>query len=374
MKNLSFNTVDGFIYGFDFRINKQFRKNRSLALYPDVRYAFSREMVMWRLNTNYSTGGFHPKQIFIRTGMTSRDIGSGGGINPFLNSISSLLFRKNFLKLYESRYITLGYNAEIANGLKIELTGGFEDRRVLVNNTNFSIFKPARDYTDNIPPNEYLREAWSFPLYNQEHYEIGTNITFTPFQKYRIYHSNKIPQGSDWPAFSLTWKHMVNQMHEAGTYRHFDMLRFEVSRTYETGPFAEFRWQAGTGGYLDNRDLPFFDYFHFNSQPLILLIDDYQDAYRIPHYYSLSSPEFFGEAHLKYTTPYLLLKLLPGLSNTLIRENVSLSYIGRHYHTNYTEIGYTLSEIFLLGEAGVFVGFDDVKFRAVGVRFSLRLN
>ncbi len=94
----------------------------------------------------------------------------------------------------------------------------------------------------------------------------------------------------------------------------------------------------------------------------------------LPAYYSLSTPELYGEAHLKYTTPYLLLKFLPGLSNTLIRENISFSYLGSRFHKNYTEIGYTLSEIFFLGEAGIFVGFDDLKYRSFGVKIILRIN
>ena len=49
LKNLSFNTVDGFVYGIDFRINKRFKDKRSLAFYPDIRYAFSRERIMWRV-------------------------------------------------------------------------------------------------------------------------------------------------------------------------------------------------------------------------------------------------------------------------------------------------------------------------------------
>jgi hypothetical protein len=377
LKNLSFNTVDGFVYGFNFRFNKKLKNSRSLALYPDVRYAFSREKIMWRANANYSMGGMKPKQIFIRTGVTSRDIGTGGGINPLINSISSLLVKKNYMKLYEHWFFTLGYNTEIVNGLRIELAGGFEDRRVLENHTNFSIFKSSREYTVNIPANEYLDPGSNtLELFrDQKHFEFVTDITYTPFQKYKIYNGNKVPQGSDWPVFRLTWKHGANKIPSVSDqYRHFNMFRFEVSRTHETGPFAELRWQVRTGGFADNRNLSFFDFFHFNSQTVTLLIDDYHDAFFLPAYYSLSSSEFFGELHLEYTTPYFLLKLLPGLSKTLLRENISLSYLGRRFHSNYTELGYSLSEIFLLGKAGIYVGFDDLKFRSAGVRFTLRLN
>jgi hypothetical protein len=134
------------------------------------------------------------------------------------------------------------------------------------------------------------------------------------------------------------------------------------------------KWRAGTGGFADNRNLSYFDFFHFNPQPIRLLIDNYDDAFMLPAFYSLSTPEFYGEAHLKYTTPYLLLKFLPGLSKTLIRENIIFSYLGSRYHSNYTEIGYSLSEIFFLGEAGIFVGFDDLKYRSFGVKIVLRIN
>ncbi len=150
-KNLSFNTVDGFIYGFDFRFSKSWKGNRSLNVYPDVRYAFSRNQLMWRINSNYGFNGMKMMEIFLRTGMTSRDIGNGGGINTLLNSISSLMLRQNYLKLYESDYLSLGYRSEIINGLNLEVAGRYEMRKVLENTTSFSVLNASGEYTDNVP-------------------------------------------------------------------------------------------------------------------------------------------------------------------------------------------------------------------------------
>ena len=94
----------------------------------------------------------------------------------------------------------------------------------------------------------------------------------------------------------------------------------------------------------------------------------------LPAYYSLNTPGFFGEAHLKYTTPYLLLKLLPGLSNTLMRENLSAASLGTGNRDHYTEIGYSLSEIFFVGEAGVYVGFNNLKYNSIGLKFFLKID
>jgi hypothetical protein len=365
LKNFSFNTVDGFIYGQDFRIYKYWKNKASITIAPEIKWAFSREELMWRVNGSFSSKWTRYSQLFFRTGVTSRDISTGGSINPLLNSVTSLFFKKNYLKLYETKYFTFGFRRQIKIGLNIELSAGFEDRTVLKNTTNFSFTHSSREYTDNTIDS----------LHDQRHFEFVANVAFTPRQKYSYRNKIKVPRGSDWPTFSLTWKHGINEFTGmTDKYRHSDMIGFETSKNHELGGFREFRWRVRSGGYLNNTWLTFYDFFHFNSQPLPILIDDYQDAFRLPAYYSLSTPEFFGEAHIKYTTPYLLLKYLPGLSKTLMRENLSLSYLGSRFHRSYTEIGYSISEFFLLGEVGIYAGFDNLKYKSIGARLVLRLN
>ena len=375
-KNFSFNTVDGFVYGLNFRLSKRWKDNKSLSISPEVRWAFSREDLMWRVNSYYRFNGLKQSQIYLRTGMTSSDI-SNTGINTFLNSVSSLFFRLNYMKLYHSDYMTLGYMSELINGLHIEIKATFENRHVLDNTSSFSILNPSTVYTDNIPSNSYLAEG-SNPynsIINQKHGDFMTSITYTPKQKYRIYRGNKSPAGSDWPTFKLTWEHGINEFSDQQKkVRQFDMFMFDVYKRKDMGAFSELRWRVRTGGFLDNRYIPYYDFFHLNTQSIPVLLNNYEDAFMIPSYYSLSTPEFFGEAHIKYTTPYLLLKLLPGLSNTLMRENLSLSYLGRRFHTNYTEIGYSISEFLFVGEIGIFAGFDDTRFRGITGKLVLKFN
>lgn len=376
LKKFSFNTVDGFVYGTDFRISKAWKEKGTLSIYPDFRWAFSRQALMWRVNTNYSFSGMKQRQIFIRTGITSKDLNSNGGINQFLNAELSLLMKWNYLKLYESRYILGGYSSEIANGLNIELIAGYEDRRVLENTTSFALFGSSREYTANDPVNKFLDPPVTpyVSLRDQKHGDFAVSLQYTPSQRYRISGGNKIPAGSDWPTFRLTWKHGVNEFSGlSDDLLHYDMFRFEVSKRRNIGAFSEFVWRLRTGAFANNTTLPWYDFFHFNTQPLPFLINNYEDAFRLPDYYSLSTSELFGEFHLKYTTPYLLLKLLPGLSNTLMRENLTLSWLGSRYRSHYMEIGYTMSEIFLLGEAGIWAGFDNLRYRSFGFKIILRL-
>jgi hypothetical protein len=373
---ITFNTVDGFVYGMKFSYQKNW-KNHYLYINPQVKWAFGREDFIWRVNTNYSLNTVTGSQLYARAGQASVDFNTGGGINLFLNSSLSLLLRRNNLKLYESGYATLGYRRRIIPGLSFDVSGTYEDRSMLENSTDFSIFRPATNYTPNIPVNEYLLTGLN-PLYsirNMRHAAFDAIITWTPRTRYRIYNKAKVPAGSDWPTFSLTWRHGFNEFSEmANPLKQYDMLRFEVSKSMETAAFSEMRWLLRTGGFLNKKYVTFYDFHHINTQPLPLLLNNYQDAFMLPAFYSLSTPEFYVQAHIKYTTPYLLLKLLPFLSNTLIRENISISYLGSGGHPHYYELGYSLSEIFFLAEAGVYVGFENFRYKSVGVSIILKFN
>ncbi len=377
LKNLSFNTIDGFVYGINFRYNKAWKNKYDLSIYPDFRYAFSREKLMWRVNGNFRYAGIEQKMIMFRMGISSKDLNTNGSINQLLNTAATLFFKKNYLKIYESRYFGLGYKRELANGLYLELNANYDDRRVLENTTNFSLSKAKREYSNNIPGNKYLTAGsnfYNFPI-DQKHGEFVTNVTYTPYQKYRISNKNKIPLGSDWPTFSLTWKHGINEFKDLpDKIKHFDAISYEINSNRDLGGFNEISWNFRSGGFINNRSVPYYDFFHFNSQSLPFLIENYMGAFMLSEYYSLSTPEFFAEAHIKYTTPYLLLKLLPVLSNTLMRENLSLSYLGARYNKNYTEIGYSLSEFMFFGMVGVYVGFEDFRYKQVGAKLVFRFN
>jgi len=377
LNSISFNTVDGFIYGMNFRISKTWKNFNSLTIIPDIRWAFSREEAMWRLNTNYRFNRMKQMQIFFRAGKTSTDISNGGSINTFLNSLTTLILKDNYLKLYETRYFTLGYRSEIVNGLTLELSSGYEDRRVLQNSTDYSLNRSSKIYSGNTPDNIYL-SAVSNPinaLRDQKHADFITKVTYIPRQRYRIRNGAKIPMGSDFPTFNLTWEHGFNEFTELGPgYSQYDLLKFEATKNRSIGAFGNFRWIVRSGGFFDNRNIGYIDFFHFNSQPMVLLLNDYTDAFMLPSFYSLSTPEIYGEVHLKYTTPYLLIKLLPVLSNTLMRENLSFSWLGSRFHKNYSEIGYSISEFLFLGEIGVYVGFDDLKYQSVGAKIVLKFN
>lgn len=370
---ISFNTVDGFRYGAEMSFVKRWEKGFSVSVSPSADWAFARERLLWRVNTSLNYARMKQARLFIWAGRSSNDFNRSAGISPTLNMITSLFFRDNYLKLYESNFLTVGHRHEILNGLYAEFRYNYEDRRIIGNYSDFSFFRKESEYEPNLPINTWLPAlpdpALEYNLENHIHQEGSVTFSFTPRQKYYIYNGVKSPGGSTYPTFRFTWEHGINKKagRDAAGY---DLLKASASKTRSIGAFSEYGWSIGAGAFINNDGLEFPDFAHFNSQPIPVLLTNYRNVFMIPDYYSLATPDYYSEAHFRFTTPYLLVKLLPLLSNTLMRENITFSWLYTPHTKNYYEIGYALSEVFLLGRIGFYAGFEDFTWKGAAVRFT----
>ncbi|HUW92651.1 MAG TPA: DUF5686 and carboxypeptidase regulatory-like domain-containing protein [Bacteroidales bacterium] len=375
IKSASFNTVDGFIIGTGMSLSTKTGEKGRLTLDPSVKYAFSRERLMWTVSANLLYDPMTSGSFFIRGGNYSKDF-SPVGVNPFLNSWSSLFFRDNWMKLYNSTFIIAGHRGDLANGLNLMISAMWERREVLENTTSFSFFSPENVYTVNVPDNPFIAgevegEEAIIPV-NHSNASFTAELTYTPRQRYRIRNGAKISAGSDYPTFRVLYMHGYN--YNDTLSGHFDFLKAEISRSKQFAALSEFRWRLSAGGFINGKELQIQDLYFFNTQASPLLLNSYEDAFNLQPYYSVSSRGYFAEAHIRYTTPYLLMKRLPGLSRTLMRENLSTAMLWTPHYGFYAEAGYTISEIFLMAEAGIYVGFHDWNYESLGFRVILNFR
>jgi len=375
LKTFTFNTVDGFSMGTGLNWTYKTGKTSRLYFNPTARYAFNRQAFMWGINSGFNFNSMKQSYIGFRVGSTSKDF-APSGVNPVLNTFSSLLLKYNWEKLYKSDYAAINFRSEIVNGLKLGLSSSWEKRGVLDNSTNFSIFKPHREYTPNIPVNPYVNGevdgyAAMTPV-NHNNLSFTAELSYTPRQRYRISKNAKVNLSADYPVFHILWKHGYN--YNDALSGHFDLLRGDISMRRDLSALREFRWNIGGGGFFNHKNLQFQDMYIFNTQTSMVLLNNYEDAFYLKPNYEISSPSQFAEAHIRYTTPCLAVKRLPLLSKTLIRENLSASWLWTPDYGNYYEVGYSLSEIYLVGEAGVYAGFRNTSFDSFGFRFVFIFN
>ncbi len=372
--NFSFNSVDGLTYDIDFRFTRRWKNGTSFSAFPETGYAFSRESFYWSLNTTWNYRSNTNDYFWLRTGDRSSEYNNYGAPNRFINSVYSLMLKENLMRLYRSQYIGIGHRAELSNGIYLEVSLKREMRSTLTNNTEFSFFRRDSIYKPNMPEND-LVDPVNHPAYvpfSHTSYHFDAELTIIPFQRYRISDGRKFPAGSDYPTFTLSYRQGFNDVGDE--VRNFSRIIASAYNRKDTGPMAELYWKIRSGTLIYSDSVTFNDFIHFNTQPLPLLLNDYRDAFFLPGWYSLATDKWFVEGHLRYTNPYILVKLLPGISNTLMRENLHARYLLTPQTKHYFEFGYSISEIFLLGEAGVFAGFDNFGFSSAGVRVILKIN
>lgn len=375
LKSFSYNTVDGFVAGTGFSLSSKSGEAGRFTLAPSARYAFGRERLMWNVTANMLYDPMRSGNIFLRAGSQSDEF-SQSGVNQLVNTVASLFFRENMMKLYNSQYIIAGHRSDLANGLNLSVSGMYEKRDPLENSSDFSFFRKERPWSANLPDNPYVTgDVQGYdpePSFSHSHLLATSVLTWTPRQRYRLAGGAKINAGSDYPTFALTWKHGYNYNDTvSGGY---DLLMGEVSRTNRFGAMKEFSWRLRGGGFPDSENVRLQDMHWFNTQASPVLLNNYDDAFRLRPGYSMAARSSFAEAHMSYTTPTLLLKRLPVLSRTLIRENIGLAAAWTPESGYYWEAGYSLSEVFLIANIGVWTGFRGASFESAGIRVGVRIE
>ena len=101
--------------------------------------------------TRYQRYDYAPMKegnVHFHIGSESADYNSESGLNSSLNSLVSLLFRRNYLKLYHQNHAYLSNRIDLTNGLNLSATLGYKTAQPLNNYSDYSFFfRGEREYS-----------------------------------------------------------------------------------------------------------------------------------------------------------------------------------------------------------------------------------
>jgi len=135
---------------------------------------------------------------------------------------------------------------------------------------------------------------------------------------------------------------------------------------------SNFTYKLRGGLFLNAQKVSLADFATFKTSPSPVSIGSYATMFHLLPYYSYNTNKHFIEAHCTYSSSNILLKYLPWFSEQGWNENLHLSYLSLPGFKNYEEAGYSLSNVFLLGDIGVFAGFENGKYTRLGFRATLK--
>ena len=368
--SLSFNSVDGLRAELPFSYYKSDSTGHLLRLDPHFGYAFARKKLDASFSFSQRLNGMTNSWVSVSAGTTTADFNHTSGLNSLTNDFYTLWLEENYKRFYRRDFLQVMGSRDLTNGLNLNVTLDYSDNSALSNHSNYSfIDHKGKVIQPNVPINNTL-EPWQ--ITNHQAFAYRVVLEYTPQHRYRVQNHTKIYAESKFPTYSLTYKTALSGIF--GSEARYDLVKLGIRQKIDFGIDDHFTYSV-TGGKFLNRDRVYFDDFqHFNTQSTGFLFSSYENSFRLMPFYQFSTSDQFLEGHANWQTRRLILKQLPVIKSSSISEKLFVNYLNTPELKSYVEMGYGISNLFLLLNVEAVAGFENGKFRSASVKVSLNLK
>lgn len=348
-----YNTVQGWNIGTKISFNKSnTEKNRYFSIWSAFNYGLAEDRFR-------AEGGFSQRfgklgTFYVSGGNTINQFNPAEPISPLMNSISTLFFKDNYMKLYDKTYAKISQSRWIFNGLTMTGSVEYLKRRPVFNNTDYVFIKNDHDYTSNNPLDPTNNTSAPFEKHELYKVNISGNIRFG--QKYITRPDGKIPVTEvNYPGISFMYEKAFSSSIKDYQY---DFIAARVSYSETFANKGTFGFNVKAGKFFNADKIAFMDYKHFNgNQTHVGTSEAYLNVFNLLPYYSHSTNDSYLEGHIEHNDKGYLMNKIPLLAD--LQWNLVVGYHGIATPDNKPYQEFT-------------VGFDNVgfgKFRVLRIDY-----
>jgi hypothetical protein len=377
--DFNFNTVEGFVFNTGILYRLRTDRYRWFEIDPTWRYSF---------NTGQSSG-----TLRIRWKTPNTDFGFIGGrfISQYnadtpipldLNSLSTLLLKRNFVKIYEKDFFNVNYLNRFSNNLSLRTSIEYARRYPRANITNYSWIEfPGVDYTSNFPKNEEIRQT---DFVTNDIVGISLQLNYRPNPKHQYRNDWKNVDLSSVPMFTFKYR---GALPIAGTKNDFHTIELGIMHNFPIGLNTTFNYIAQAGTFLSIKQLTFADFKHFNGNNNMIPIGQMLTTHRLVGFYDNyiwgASKKLID--HYQYSTDgsyidimtmwgfrKLALSQLPFVRRKGIREELFTNFLYTgNQGTRILEFGYGIDGILRIFRVEACWAFVNERFSQFGIRVAI---
>ena len=345
LKHVSFNTVQGWNSKVGLNFRKWYDDNQTNLLSASVNADYGIAEDRLRVD-GFILRNFNWKdklRFWVVGGSKAAQFNNTEPISPIINSVSTLFFERNYMKLYELNYGRLGYSQEILNGLHVTASVGYENRKPLFNNTDY-VMIPYEDvsYTSNNPLARTDFNNAAISEHNIVKSKVSARINFA--QKYYSNPDMKFNIGNNkFPTLTLSVENGA-----APTESQYDFTQFEgrLNQSISLGNRGEFFYNFKGGTFANGEGISFVDYKHFNgNQTRVGTSPNYTNVFNLMPYYQFSTNKSYFEGHLEHDFKGWVLGKIPGINQLNFNLIVGAHYLATEEQKPYSEFSVGLDNI-----------------------------
>ena len=325
ISSVNFNPVQGWNMGVGLNASQgESNQGKQSTFQTLLRYGLADEkfringLFRHRFNTsNYAT-------IELSGGSDVFQYNGNNPIHSFVNMISSLLQKRNYIKLYESNYAKINYSQIIGAGITINSSLSYQNRKSLFNNTNYSFAKTDRIYLSNNPllPHNYTAETFS--SHSLFKFHVGAMINFG--EKYIQRPNQKIKINNDkYPTVKI---HYTQAFGSSIADYNYSILEANVTQSITMGNKGTFEYNLTAGKLFNAAQIAFMDYKHFNGNEIIAIVSKpYIESFLLLPYYDYSTKEAYFESHLAHNFKGFIMNKIPLISRLQWHLNIGHNFL-----------------------------------------------
>ncbi len=312
LMSTSFNTVQGWKTQVGLTYFKRDEEKRTYTrIASKVDYGFSEEKLRATASYMRKFNNLNNATLYVNGGSSVNQFNPSNPIGNIVNTVSSLFFKNNFMKLYEKNFVSAYFGREVINGLNLNLNLEYSERKPLWNTSDQSTIKSSDVYTSNNPllPFDYITPV--FDKHNLMKANVTARIKFG--QHYWTRPDGKYNIGNDdYPSILLGYEKTFAATDKKYEY---DFLSARITQDFSIGNKGEMKLNLKAGKFFNGENISFVDYRHFNgNQTHVTGGESYTNVFNNLPYYSASTNDSFLEFHAEHNDKGYIMNKIPLLN------------------------------------------------------------
>ncbi|MDA9555229.1 DUF5686 family protein, partial [Pelobium sp.] len=339
ISSMLYNTVEGFAFNYGASFTKRIDtlNNRYFSWKGNLRYGFSNKLISANTESTIPLG--KTISLNVKLGSDVVDLNNNGSISILGNTINSLFYERNFMKLYRTKFVEANLSSRILGALRGNLGLDYNDNFSLSNTSNYKIRERKNDFFTSNNPFSPLLETPLFTSYQSFKLKLGLSYNFS--NKYVTYPTGKYYLPSKWPTLSINYIKAIPNIFNADA--DFDLLTLGIRKSdIKLGFYGNFSFSADAGKFLNSKSIYYPDLKHFTGNRALSLAAKQNQFLFLDYYLHSTSQEYF-EAHAEHNFSGFLINKIPLIRKLKLQEIVGANYLTTPSHKDYSEFYFGLS-------------------------------
>ena len=339
LSSFSFNTVQGWNLdsGFSVRNWKEEEESgKSTSISTKFNYGFSDDRLRFTADYYHRFNNQNYATLTVFGGNKVNQFNPGEPIAKFINTISTLYFKDNYMKLYNKEFAGATYGQDVGNNFYLKGTLEYQQRKPLFNSTDYTFIKSADVYSSNNP---LLPDDDLIPAFEQHHLTKATVFARINFgNKYISRPDGKLNiRNNDYPTLTFGYENAFASNEKKYEYQ---LITSQVQYDFDAGNKGTLGINLKAGTFINGDNISFVDYKHFNgNRTHVGTSARYLNVFNLMPYYSNSTNKSYFEAHLEHNDKGYIMNKIPlfsKLQSTLVLGFHSLAVPDRKPYTEFT--------------------------------------